>query len=157
MTQKSLNRFWSKVRKTRGCWLWTTGKDKDGYGKTCINRKDLRAHRVSYEITYGKIPKGMGVLHKCDNPSCVNPKHLFIGTAKDNAVDMMKKGRRSTVLIGETHPSSKLTARKISMIRKMLSENSGYGSGRSIAKKFNVSDALISNIKHNSSWKHIKS
>jgi len=88
-----MDRFFRKVDKTGSCWNWLAGKDKDGYGKIKIARKDLRAHRVSWEIHNGIIPGGLLVLHRCDNPSCVNPSHLFLGTALDNNRDRDAKGR----------------------------------------------------------------
>ena len=84
-------RFWAKVKKTRRCWIWT-GTTPNKYGM--IRCPPMRpAHRVSWEIHYGPIPKDMCVLHRCDNPPCVRPDHLFIGTKKDNALDSVAKGR----------------------------------------------------------------
>lgn len=96
-------RFWSKInkkgpysKKCRSyCWEWTAGKDGDGYGNFSINRRSIRAHRYSYKLYYGNLIEGMLVCHKCDNPSCVNPKHLFTGTALDNKLDSIRKGRDS--------------------------------------------------------------
>jgi len=76
-----------------GCWPWIGAKTHYGYGKIRKNHKQIGAHRISYELHIGKIPKGMSVLHSCDNPGCVNPKHLFLGTQSDNLKDMFKKGR----------------------------------------------------------------
>lgn len=86
-------RFWDKVVKTESCWLWDASVDRKGYGKINHNGKPKSAHRLSYEIAYGPIPEGMFVCHKCDNPPCVRPDHLFIGTNKDNMADMKSKGR----------------------------------------------------------------
>lgn len=89
-------RFWSKVEKTDGCWLWTACVDQAGYGKFGEGGqggRTLRAPRVSYEWAYGPIPDGLYVLHRCDTPACVRPDHLFLGNAKDNALDVAKKGR----------------------------------------------------------------
>jgi len=92
-------RFWAKVAKTEdGCWNWTASKRHKGYGAFCYYRDDGtlvqgRAHRYSWEIHNGDIPDGMFVLHSCDNPACVNPDHLFLGTNQDNVDDMMRKGR----------------------------------------------------------------
>ena len=75
--------------------VWTAYKDKDGYGLASVDNKTVRTHRVSYEMNHGPIPEGMYVLHKCDNPSCINPEHLFAGTQRDNVLDMRSKGRQA--------------------------------------------------------------
>lgn len=86
-------RFWKKVEKTNDCWLWIAGKYPDGYGVFWNGTTYDGAHRISWELHYGEIPKGMLVCHTCDNPPCVNPEHLWIGTKKDNNNDRTKKGR----------------------------------------------------------------
>jgi len=94
-------RFWAKVKKTSGCWLWVGAKQRRGYGYLHngghSKRKPIRAHRYSWEIHNGPIPAGLWVLHKCDAPSCVNPAHLFLGTRSDNMKDAASKGRICTV------------------------------------------------------------
>jgi hypothetical protein len=97
-------RFWAKVKKTRACWNWTAGcfnhpRGGTSYGcfylgsRTDGTRKMHPAHRVAYELSVGAVPPGMKVLHKCDNPRCVNPAHLFLGTQRQNVDDMVAKGR----------------------------------------------------------------
>jgi hypothetical protein len=91
-----LNRFWSKVKKTDNCWEWQACKNEHGYGILNIGKRGLgkiRAHRLSFIIHKGEIPESLLVCHRCDNPTCVNPEHLFLGTQKDNTQDMIKKGR----------------------------------------------------------------
>lgn len=92
-------RFWAKVNKTEGCWLWTGTTTPFGYGQiwyTLPNGRQTmaRAHKLSYQMLVGPVPKGLGVLHRCDVPTCVNPAHLFLGTAKENMEDCSRKGRK---------------------------------------------------------------
>jgi len=88
-------RFWKKVLIGDDCWVWTAGKDWDGYGEFSIKHRPIKAHQFSWIVTNGSIPKGLFICHHCDNPSCVRPDHLFLGTAKDNYQDSVVKGRAS--------------------------------------------------------------
>ena len=115
---KSLKeRFFDKVDITPCCWLWTATKTAFGYGQIGVNgsRTD-GAHRVSWKLHVGPIPSGMWVLHKCDNPSCVNPEHLFLGTHKDNMVDCKEKGRTNG---GRYCGPRKLSLSDVSAIREL--------------------------------------
>ncbi len=121
-----------------GCWIWMGGLCHGGYG--CMNigsrtdgsRRTVNAHRVSWEVHYGPIPDGLFVLHRCDNKSCVNPSHLFLGTHSDNMADMVAKGRS---LSGEKHNLAKLTDKDVAEIRS-LGKTTIH---RKIAKRFGVS------------------
>src|SRR5229473_531412 len=91
-----VERFWSKVRKSDGCWEWIAGKHRFGYGIIRDGGRGSRmrtAHRISWEFHNGSIPAGLWVLHRCDNPQCINPDHLFLGTQFDNMTDAARKGR----------------------------------------------------------------
>lgn len=105
------DRFWSKVEKSDGCWTWMAALHESGYGIIGLGGRGAgvdRAHRVSWRMHFGEIPKGMFVCHRCDNPKCVRPEHLFLGTAKDNSDDKWKKGRATPPprLLGDANPKS---------------------------------------------------
>ena len=91
--QENIHLFWEKVKKTDTCWEWTAAKNEKGYGVFGIGKETDKAHRISYRLLVSEIPQGLFVCHKCDNPKCVNPDHLFLGTAQDNVKDMILKKR----------------------------------------------------------------
>ena len=128
-----------------GCWVWMGGLSEKGYGLIYENGRAERTHRVSWKLKYDDIPKGLYVLHRCDNPCCINPNHLFLGTAKDNIRDGMNKGR---ITFRETHGRAKLKNADISKIR---SDNRRPYS--IIAKEYGVHKNTIGNIKNNRTWK----
>ena len=118
------------------------------YGVFWINGRDMPAHRVSYSLYKGNIPKGLCVLHKCDVPACVNPNHLFLGTLQDNVADMISKNRQRS-LKGEDHPNSKLKNEDVLFIR------SNTISPNRLAQKYKVRHSTIINIRKRRIWKHI--
>lgn len=140
----------SKVVRKEGCWDWNGVKDKDGYGQIpCGYHKQAKAHRVSWTLHNGNIPKGIIVCHKCDNPPCTNPEHLFLGTKKDNDNDCRKKGRAA---VGSKQPKAKIKERDVIMIKRLIETGvAGYKLG----KAFNISKSQISAIKNGKSWKHV--
>lgn len=138
-------RFWEKVKKTNRCWLWTGKLDQDGYGRIWsgdYQQKMLRAPRASWMLHRGLIPDGLHVLHRCDNPQCVNPAHLFLGTIKDNNIDMTRKGRN---IFQHRNPVKKLTDQQIRSIRSQRSKGKLL---RELSKAFGVTEGTISRIVH---------
>jgi hypothetical protein len=130
-----------------GCWLWTGTTHRKGYGRFNVTCKYPRnAHRVSWELYHGPIPRGMLVLHHCDTRSCVNPKHLFLGTPWDNTHDAINKNRLAK---GEQHGHAKLTKEEVLAIREDTRLQ------RIIAIEYKVGPATISAIKLHNTWKHI--
>ena len=150
-------RFWQQVAKRTDdqCWLWIGAKDKDGYGKIKTrDRKTIRPHRLSWEIHRGPVPEGMQVCHDCpgkDNPSCVNPSHLWLGTSKDNCLDSFRKGRTPTQ--GEQCKQTKLSAFTVEFIR-VLYDSGEYSQGE-LAKIFNLNFSHIHKIVLRKIWKHL--
>jgi hypothetical protein len=144
--------IWKRVDRTspNECWPWLGAKRSDGYGEITRRPKVLSAHRVIWEICNGKIPVGMCVLHKCDNRICVNPAHLFLGTKADNHRDMVLKGRN---LMGENHPNAKL---KEWQAREILDRIKKGETQRGLAKEFGVCEALVSSIKSDKKWRHLR-
>lgn len=122
------------------CWNWTGSISSSGYGCVYYQGKTWRVHRLSWQFLHGDIPKGKYVCHHCDNKKCINPKHLFLGTAKDNTLDMICKGRHV--------PYRKLTLKQVKKIKDMLGMVSQY----EIAKLFNVSRSAIQHIAVGRSW-----
>lgn len=100
-SSKDIIRFFDKIKKTRSCWVWIAAKRKTGYGCFKHRGKVLDSHRISWTLEKGDIPKGKWVLHKCDNPICVRPSHLFLGTPRDNVLDMIAKGRWTPAMKGK--------------------------------------------------------
>lgn len=117
-----------------------------GYAMKCFEGKQWRHHRLVWTQTFGPIPKGLCVLHRCDVRNCINPEHLFLGTRPENSVDMVQKGRMSW---GEKHPTSKLTEKDVLFIR------SSELSTRKLGAMFGVNQMLISKIKRRKLWRHL--
>lgn len=142
-------RFLAKVDKSGECWLWTGCLDKDGYGKFRIKKKIFRTHRISYELYVEPIPDGLYVCHHCDNPSCVNPDHLFVGTSKDNMRDMISKSHNRK---GQNNSNAKLTSKQVCEIRERIANGEKQ---ITLAKEFGVVQTTVSSIKCRKRWKEI--
>jgi len=156
MKKNLSDRFWPKVDK-RGpdeCWEWKASKGSRGYGHFRTYPTADRAHRVAWELTHhDPIPDGMCVCHVCDNPGCVNPAHLFVGTQGDNVRDSWAKGRgKHQVHTGEDHPMAKLTETDVKFIRHWAKR--GY-TLQEIGDVFGVSFQTISRIKLRNGWRHV--
>ncbi len=146
-------KFWRRVSREAGCWLWLAGKTKQGYGRFKYNGYDrVMAHRFSWEIHNGTIPDGLFVLHKCDNPPCVRPDHLFLGTKRDNIDDAISKGRWGGPVPGSAHPFARLTEDAVLEIRRRLAAGE-YG--RDLAREFAVGEMTISDIRRRKTWAHL--
>lgn len=154
-------RFWSKVEKTPDCWVWKSTRRTDGYGVFWYSptKRQERAHRLAYEDAEGPIPAGMSLLHRCDNPPCVRPAHLFVGTQADNMADMTEKGRRSTgprhaqrEQSGEANHMARLTAERVADIRAM--GLAGYYE-LDIAERFGVTKSNVGLILRGETWRGI--
>ena len=146
LTDDAIARFWAKVSKTDTCWLWTAAKRHFGYGQMTIGGRPWPAHRISWWIHFGEIPKNMCVCHSCDVTACVNPKHLFLGTQQQNIADMHSKRRG-----GMTPGFSSHNALSLDEYRA-IKASIGSASYRSIAKLFGVSHTLVRRIASGDHW-----
>lgn len=152
--------FWSKVNKNGSvpqhrpelgqCWEWIAGKNQDGYGEFSVEKKLTRANRYSWIMTNGEIEGDLCVLHCCDNPSCVNPSHLFLGTKGQNNKDRHAKGR-TNVPKGEANGRSKFTRELIEYVRRCYSQ--GNITQRELAREIGTSQGWISEIINYNHWK----
>ncbi len=156
--ERNIRNFWKKVRKMDTCWLWTASRTHNGggYGQFKWEQRSVDAHRVSWIIAHGPIPAGINVLHSCDNPICVRPEHLFLGTDQDNVDDMLAKGRGrfpgmpKGTLAGDKNPAAKLTSALVSEIR----ERASAGEDRiSLAQAFSISKSQVGRIIGGCAWK----
>lgn len=155
LTEGFQRRFWRKVRKTADCWIWTGKPNHSGYGRIGWSRPNVHlAHRVSWIMAYGPIPDELRVLHRCDNPPCVRPDHLFLGTQQDNMRDAAEKGRMKPPPhgLGEDAPNAKLTERDVLQIRKRVAAGEFQ---KRIAKEYGVNPSNVSAIKRRLTWRHL--
>lgn len=149
-TKDEVSRFWSRVRigGPDECWIWARTTDRDGYGRFWAQKMDLRAHRISFWMHHGETPEGMCVCHRCDNPRCVNPAHLFLGSIVENRMDCVHK-RRNTK--GSAMHTAKLKEEDIPVIRDR--KRSGARSVE-LAMEYGVSNSTIKRIVSGSMWRH---
>ena len=145
------NRFWAKVLRTDGCWLWQATKSATGYGSFRIDGRSWSAHRIAWELTNGPIPEGAGyhgicVLHHCDVRACVNPDHLFLGTNAENAADRTNKGRTAR---GDRNGNVSLTDEQVLSIR------SDSRLQYEIATEYGICQTNVSAIHRRLTWKHL--
>jgi len=147
-----IDRFWSRVDKgpKLSCWEWKGGRDNYGYGMYCFGKVNRHAHAVAWELTFGKIPKGICVCHHCDNRSCCNPHHCFLGTNKENSEDMANKGRSAH---GERHAMHKLTLDQVKEIRNLYA-NGGI-THKQIARQFGIDRTNVGLIVRHKTWTRV--
>lgn len=163
----TLEKIWAKigVGQENDCWEWTLRKDPDGYGITHYKGAPWKTHRLIYTISHGPIPEDMWVLHKCDNPPCCNPNHLFLGTSQDNVADRHNKGRDArgerggwkqhpeSILYGERSFLSKMTNDQVREMRRL------YETGRyrksDLARMFSLSKQAAGKIINGETWRHL--
>jgi hypothetical protein len=152
VTSKDVERFFSKVEKSDGCWNWKGGIACSGYGRFKLQhpvRHTVYAHRLSWVLHFGNLKEGLQVNHKCDNRRCVNPKHLYAGTQKENQQDMKRRGRHT---FGEKSPNAKLTEKDVLEIYAFYEREK---STLKVAAKFGITKNLAWRIVRGLQWEHL--
>ncbi len=147
-----MERFWDKatIKGPDDCWLWTAAVCKDGYGAFRIEGSTVRAHRMAYELEVGPIPPDKLVRHTCDTPACVNPRHLLLGTPKENRQDQVERGRSWK---GSNHPMAILNEEQVLQIRQLFA--SGGKSISELSKLFDIKYGTMWAIVSRQRWRHI--
>lgn len=148
LSQSQVDRFWSLVEKTDECWLWNGSKKQMGYGLFMANNRRFLAHRLSFFMRFGKLGNEL-VLHRCDNPSCVNPDHLFLGSHQDNASDKVSKGRQSK---GSRTGVSKLTEEQVLDLRRRFKNGERPWD---VSMEIGMSFRATKEAMMGKSWKHL--
>lgn len=133
------DRFWAKVHKTDGCWIWRGARTPYGYGQLRVGSETAYAHRIAYSLAHGPLPDGSVVCHHCDNPACVRADHLFIGTHADNCRDKILKGRAAR----------KLDPDKVRAIRR------SNGNRSDLAREYGVDPSMIDHVRDRTAWTHV--
>lgn len=144
-----LERFEECFERSEGCWEWQRSTFGGGYGRFMVDRCLMPASKAAYLFYKGDVPDGMYVCHKCDNPKCVNPDHLFLGTPAENSKDMVEKDRQAK---GENNGNSRLTETQVIQIRQLRRDGL---SSRKIGTMFDVSTTTVLNIEHEKQWRHV--
>lgn len=150
--EKTFEDFWARVDRSGDCWSWRGGHNNHGYGQFCIDNKKVLAHRTAYAYFYGMPTAGMDLCHRCDNPGCVNPAHLFVGTRRDNMRDASTKGRmkRPGANKGEKNPRAKVAVSDVPLIRASRAAGETL---RVIGIRYGISKSQVHSIASGKAWR----
>jgi len=149
-------KLWDKVDKTPSCWVWTAYRNAGGYGLVGRGGKSYLAHRMAYEELVGPIPAGLCVLHRCDNPACIRPDHLFLGSRGDNNRDRDRKGRNRMQVAGRWTTRGSDNLRSVLDEEKIRLIRASTKSVKEIAEEFGIGKTTVFDVRNRNTWKHIK-